>query len=70
MATDAENIATFIAALTAELASISPQRSYSIDGQAVDHNAYRASLLANLREARDLQQGLSGPFTVELEVTT
>jgi len=64
---DATNLATSRSNLLAELASVtaSPKASYSIDGQSVDHNAYRRSLLAELREINELTAAIGGPFEVE-----
>ena len=66
MPTDAENLATYRSAILTELAGITLTKSYSIDGQAVDHNAYRQSLLKELREIDAVMAGVSGPFSVEV----
>ena len=65
--TDATNLTTARSNLLTELASVTanPKKSYSINGQSVDHNAYRASLLANLKDINELISAVGGPFEVE-----
>ncbi len=64
---DATNLATSRANLLAELVTVtaSSQKSYSIDGQSVDHNAYRASLLKSLKDINELMAAIGGPYEVE-----
>ena len=64
MATNAENIATIKANLLTALAteSASPKPSYSVDGQSVDWNGYRASLLAQIASLNALLSTEAGPF--------
>lgn len=64
---DATNLTAARSNLLTELASVTanPKKSYSIDGQSVDHNAYRASLLANLKSINELISAVGGPFEVE-----
>ena len=67
MATDAENLATTRSNLLAALAtdSASPSKSYSIDGQSVDRNGWRRSLVAELKSLNEMATALGGPFEVE-----
>ena len=53
---DLTNLTTARTRLLTELASVtsSPKKSYSIDGQSVDHNAYRRSLLQEIKEINEL----------------
>jgi len=62
MATDLENLQTFRSNILTELAAITVTKSYTIDGKTVDHNAYRASLLANLREVNEQISEVEGPW--------
>ncbi len=62
---DLTNLATYRSAILTELAGITLTKSYSIDGQSVDHNAYRRSLLAELAEINKVLLAISGPFEVE-----
>jgi hypothetical protein len=69
VATNAENIATRIAAIYAQLAAMSStspggKPTYSIDGQMVDHVGYRKSLLEELKMLNELQAAAAGPFEV------
>lgn len=66
MATDAENIATIKSNLLTALAteSASPKPSYSIDGQSVDWNGYRAALLKQIADCNALLASTAGPFEV------
>ena len=63
MATNAENIATIKANYLTELAteSANPKVSYSIDGQSVSWNEYRASLLAAIKELDVMLAAAQGP---------
>ena len=63
MATNAENIATIKANYLTELAteSANPKTSYSIDGQSVSWNEYRASLLAAIKELDVMLAAAQGP---------
>jgi len=70
MATDLENLQTYRTNLLTELASVTPARSYSIDGQSVDHNASRRSLLEELRMIEDRIGALQGPFDVNSQGVT
>ena len=67
MATNAENIATRIAAVLAELAAMTStsaggKPTYTIDGQMVDHVGYRRSLLEELKMLQELQASMAGPW--------
>lgn len=66
MPTAAENLQTAIDNLTAALAteSANPQPSYSINGQSVDWNGYRAAILKQIRDMHELADDLNGPFDV------
>jgi len=57
MATDAENIATIRSNILTALAteSANPKPSYSINGQQVDWNGYRAALLKQLQDLPSLE---------------
>ncbi len=70
MATDAENLRAAKSSLLAKIAAVSasPKLSYSIDGQSVDHNAYRRSLLAEVGEIDKLIQAAQGPFELHTEM--
>ena len=48
--------------ILAELATMESKPSYSIDGQWVDHTAYRRSLLEELRLLEELIARAEGPF--------
>lgn len=50
-----------------EIATISPTMTYSVDGQSVDHNGYRQSLLNNLEQVQRLIAQTAGPFDVDME---
>lgn len=54
MATDLENMKTARSAYLTELATGNVKPSYSIDGQSVDWNAYRASLLESIAKLNAL----------------
>ena len=66
MATDIQNIATIKSNLLAALAteSANPKPSYSIDGQNVDWNGYRASLLKQIADLDAILAAAGGPWEV------
>ena len=66
MATDAENIATIRSNLLTALAteSASPKPSYSIDGQSVDWNGYRAALMKQIADCNALLTAAAGSYEV------
>jgi hypothetical protein len=66
MATEAENLQTAIEGLTAKLATVyaNPKPSYSINGQSVSWDAYRASLLSELEKLKALLVQAQGPIEV------
>lgn len=69
MATDLNNLQTRRSAILAELAAMTSESSggkpsYSIDGQKVDHTAYRLSLYEELERIDRLIAAASGPFEV------
>lgn len=51
--------------LLAEIAAITSKRSYNIDGQAVDHNAYRRHLLEELKSLNELIATSGGPWEID-----
>lgn len=72
MATEAENIATIRANLLAALAteSANPKPSYSIDGQSVDWNGYRAAILAQVAALNAVLAASVGVYEEIGEATT
>jgi len=69
MASDLDNLLTRRSTLLAELAAIGPGTSggkptYSIDGQSVDHTAYRMSLYQELELLERQIATRNGPFEV------
>ena len=77
MTSDLENLQARRSAVLAELAAGQTSAgdnlrkpSYSIDGQAVDWNAYRRSLYDELREIDRLMATLEGPIEAQSEATT
>ncbi len=72
MATDAENIVAIRSALYAALATeaANPKPSYSIDGQSVDWNGYRAAVLKQIADLNSLLATASGAFEELGEATT
>lgn len=54
--------AGLIAALAAE--AINPQPSYSINGQSVDYNGYRTSMLEQISKVNELIATIQGPYEV------
>lgn len=64
MATAAENITTRIAAIALELATTDWGPDVSDQGRSIQLTAYRMSLLEELKQLQELEQQLSGPFTV------
>ena len=68
MASDAENIATTISNLLSALAteSANPKPSYQVNGQNVDWNGYRTSLLQQIKDLKELQQ-LTDPWEVTIQ---
>lgn len=69
MATDAQNIATIKSNLLAALAteSASPKPSYSIDGQQVDWNGYRAAMMKQIADCDALLAVAAGPWEEVIE---
>ena len=67
MPTDLENLQAYLSKLYAELGSITPGRSYSIDGQAVDHEKYEKSLLERIAATEARITALQGPFEVDIQ---
>jgi hypothetical protein len=65
MSSDLDNLLARRTAILAELATLASRVSYKIDGQEVDHNAYRKSLLAELKTLNELIDAAQGPFEVE-----
>lgn len=63
--TDLDNLLARRSAILAELATLTSRASYSIDGQSVDHNAYRKSLLDEMAAINELVDTAQGPFEVE-----
>jgi len=72
MVTEAENIATIRANLLASLAteSANPKPSYSIDGQSVDWNGYRAAILAQVAALNAVLAASVGVYEEIGEATT
>jgi hypothetical protein len=71
--TDAANLAnlqTRETAITTELAALSSQIDYSLDGQSTSHGAFRKALLEELKQIRELIAMYGGPFEVTTEGTT
>lgn len=66
MATDAENIATIRSNLLTALAteSANPKPSYSIDGQSVDWNGYRAALMKQIADCNSLLAAAEGSYEI------
>ena len=62
---DTDKLETRRQAILTELSTLSAGRSYSIDGQSVDHNAYRKSLLEELRTIQDLLATAGGPWEID-----
>lgn len=73
--TDLQNLLARRSNVIAELAAMNSSSaggkpSYSIDGQAVDHVAYRKSLYDELRELNRQISILQGPFEVQGQAVT
>jgi hypothetical protein len=73
--TDLQNLLTRRSNVIAELAAMNStasggKPSYSIDGQEVDHVAYRKSLYDELRELNRQIAVLQGPFEVQGQAVT
>lgn len=69
MPSDVENLLTRRSNLLAELAALNAaasggKPSYSLDGQQVDHTAYRMSLYSELEAINRQISALEGPFEV------
>lgn len=64
---EATDLATYRAALVAELAAGNIKPSYSIDGQSVDWNGYRMHLLQMIREVNKTLVMLE-PFEIRTQV--
>lgn len=66
MATEAENYQTAINGLSAKIAEVyaNPKPSYSINGQSVSWDAYRASLLNEMNSLKTLLTQAGGPVEV------
>lgn len=58
---DATNLDTAVSLILTKLSTTADQASYSIDGQRVD----RGELVKRLKELRELQAAIAGPFEVE-----
>lgn len=71
MASDADNLATIRSNILATLASESanPKPSYNINGQNVDWNGYRASLMQQLKGVNELMAQV-GVYTEVVEGIT
>ncbi|HEY3966807.1 MAG TPA: hypothetical protein VGM05_19750 [Planctomycetaceae bacterium] len=75
MPSDIENLLTRRSNVIAELAAMNPaasggKPSYTIDGQQVDHVAYRQSLYDELRELNRQITVLQGPFEEQAQAVT
>ena len=75
MSSDLTNLLTRRSNVIAELAAMTSSSnggkpSYSIDGQQVDHIAYRQSLYAELRELNLQISILQGPIEIQDQATT
>ena len=75
MASELENLLTRRSSLLAELAALGPgasggKPSYSIDGQHVDHTAYRMSLYQELELIDRQITTISGPFEIADRAST
>ncbi len=72
MATAAENLETTLNNLCAALAaeSANPQPSYSINGQQVDWNGYRAAVMQQIKSLNEMIEDLNGPFEVTISGMT
>lgn len=62
MPTDLEQLQTRKAHILAELATLDSRASYRIDGQAVDHDRYRRSLLDEVAKIDRLVSAAEGPW--------
>ncbi len=67
MATYAENLVSARDAYATELALGNVKPTYSIEGQNVDWNAYRASLLDSIARLNGLIDSANGPWEVITE---
>ena len=67
MATDLENLLTRRSNILSTLAGLTSKASYSIDGQSVDHNVYRKSLLEELSLINGMIEALEGPVEIITE---
>jgi hypothetical protein len=65
VATNAENIATRIAAITTELAAGDHKPSYTLGPKTVDWQTYWASLTDELSKLLDIQARIGGTFIVK-----
>jgi hypothetical protein len=65
MPTDLENLLTRRSAILAELAAGPSKPSYTIDGQSVDWNGYRSSLLNELTMLNGQIAAAEGPWEIE-----
>ena len=66
---DLDNLLARRTAILTELNTLASRVSYKIDGQEVDHNAYRKSLLDELKAINELIDAAQGPFEVETKGT-
>ncbi len=71
MATEADDLktirASYIATLKTEAAyqaANGPKPSYSIDGESVNWDAWRDSMLKKIEDLTNLIQAIAGPFSV------
>ena len=62
MPTDAENLATAYSRILTELAAGPMKPTYSIDGQGVSWETYRASLVAQLKTLREEASAIGTPI--------
>lgn len=56
--------------ILSELATLTSAPTYSIDGQWVDHNAYRQSLMNELEKLNELIANAEGPFETKTNAQT
>ena len=70
MPSDLENLTSRRSAILAELAAGPSRPSYTIDGQSVDWNGYRSSLLSELTMLNEQIAAAEGPWEIETRGTT
>lgn len=64
LTTARDNAAARLAELDTVAVSSRARMSYSVDGRSFDWNAYRAALVAEIKELNVLIQQAGGPFDV------